>query len=190
MKAAYILAGLAYGLFVEAGLAQPAGLAARQRGSGGGSATCTWTDHCLGDECETENDCDGQLICINSQCANIPTTTARATARPTSTRRATPTPTPTPKPAACEWEGHCLGDTCKTENDCDGQLICRAGKCAPVATTTIVSTRPRTTAPATTTKPAGNVCGANPLACIGVSCKTDADCGFDLIICKEGVCGL
>jgi hypothetical protein len=25
---------------------------------------------------------------------------------------------------------------------------------------------------------------------LGVSCRTDADCGFALIICKDGVCGL
>lgn len=25
---------------------------------------------------------------------------------------------------------------------------------------------------------------------LGVSCQNDADCGFDLIICKDGVCGL
>lgn len=32
--------------------------------------------------------------------------------------------------AQCSWKGHCLGAACTTENDCNGNLICRNGKCA------------------------------------------------------------
>ncbi|EPS45085.1 hypothetical protein H072_893 [Dactylellina haptotyla CBS 200.50] len=45
----------------------------------------------------------------------------------TTTTTVCPTSTPAP---ACEWIGHCLGASCKTENDCDGQLVCKSGKCA------------------------------------------------------------
>ncbi|KAL8825188.1 MAG: hypothetical protein Q9191_004566 [Dirinaria sp. TL-2023a] len=33
------------------------------------SAKCTWTGHCLGAPCQDYNDCDGQLICTDHQCA-------------------------------------------------------------------------------------------------------------------------
>lgn len=109
------------------------------------------------------------------------------------------------------------GATCKTENDCDGQLGCVSGKCANVGANPVVST-PRPVQPTPTrpgvitvtdtrsagtpavpspTRPVGGgggsspqPCGDSPLACIGASCKSDADCGFTLIICDNGVCGL
>ena len=73
----------------------------------------TWR---IGNECDTENDCDGDLTCRAGRCANpsgsVPSTTSR---RPTSTRRPTTTPRPTPTPSApCEWEGHCLGMSLST----------------------------------------------------------------------------
>ncbi len=30
---------------------------------------------------------------------------------------------------SCSWKGHCAGDPCTTENDCDGSLVCNSGKC-------------------------------------------------------------
>ncbi|KAK1826129.1 hypothetical protein QBC39DRAFT_233168, partial [Podospora conica] len=127
----------------------------------------------------------------------------------------------------CEWTGHCIGDTCSSENDCDLDYICTNRKCAappgsgptstarntPVATggaaktTTVYVTAPRssTTArqsqvvttvivrPSTTPSQGGgssSSCGDNPIACVGASCRTNADCGFDLILCKSGVCSL
>ncbi|KAK4110370.1 hypothetical protein N656DRAFT_782011 [Canariomyces notabilis] len=259
MKSAYLLGVLAYGLRVRAAhIPGPAAdVVARQfdwgngddwpwgggggGGSGGGSSACEWEDHCLGDPCETENDCDGDLICRSGRCANPggaqptssrrptgrptptptrrPTTSARPTPpRPTSVIRTTtvfvtvrPTPTPT-RPApdpTCEWTGHCAGDPCETEIDCDGQLICIAGACgaapgggAPVPSTTRrpsvpFPTRQPTSRPAstrTTARPPTSSqrpsCGDSPLACLGVSCRTNADCGFELIVCRDGVCSL
>ncbi|KAM7195624.1 hypothetical protein V8F33_006628 [Rhypophila sp. PSN 637] len=144
-------------------------------------------------------------------------TTARTTARPTTIRttvRTTARPAPT-SVAGCVWEGHCAGATCTTENDCDGQLGCVNGRCAtvggnPVPTTsvrqppgviTVTVTRTAgqpqptpTTRPTPTGNPGGGnqnpSCGDSPLACIGASCRTDADCGFTLIICNDGICGL
>ncbi|KAL1866294.1 hypothetical protein VTK73DRAFT_4824 [Phialemonium thermophilum] len=31
----------------------------------------------------------------------------------------------------CTWAGHCQGAPCHDENDCDGDLVCRSGACAP-----------------------------------------------------------
>ncbi|CAF3363692.1 unnamed protein product [Rotaria sp. Silwood2] len=31
--------------------------------------------------------------------------------------------------ATCSWPGHCAGASCRTENDCDGSLVCVNGKC-------------------------------------------------------------
>ncbi|KAK3319404.1 hypothetical protein B0H66DRAFT_591961 [Apodospora peruviana] len=200
-------------------------------GSGTGSGTCSWTDHCLGDECETENDCDGQLICRNGVCASTgaaPATTLRTTARPTTVVRTTARPTATAAvPSTCGWPGHCAGDVCTAETDCDGYLGCVSGKCAdvgytsggagavpvptstrrpgvtstrappgPIVTVTVTRSTPVPVQPTPTTRPATGgggaspACGADPLSCIGVSCKTDADCGYSLIICNNGICGL
>ncbi|CAP80409.1 hypothetical protein E8E15_009838 [Penicillium rubens] len=35
-----------------------------------------------------------------------------------------------PTSGSCEWEGHCAGASCKDENDCSDQLVCKSGKCA------------------------------------------------------------
>ncbi|KAK3934891.1 hypothetical protein QBC46DRAFT_347168 [Diplogelasinospora grovesii] len=154
---------------------------------------------CLGDDCDTNNDCDGQLIYRNGACASTATRTTTA-------------PRPT---ASCGWPGHCAGDECETYNDCDGQMICISGVCAasgggtstrrPTSTTPIVTptptqtptdtgtdTGPTSTAVSPPTQPTGGSpsYGINPIACIGVSCKADADCGFALIECKNGVCSL
>jgi len=231
MKSSFILAALALGLQAHARQipAAEGELEARQRQGGGTVTLCEWTGHCIGDTCQSDPDCDLDYICTNRKCAPLggaPATTARTTARttvrpgPTTTTRRTttifvtaPRPTTTrggvtPQPA-CEWEGHCLGATCKTENDCDGQLVCQANKCANLQSTLVTATRPGS-GPVTSTRPGSGPitrtttfvvprptgggqtpsCGDNPLACIGVSCRTDADCGFDLIICKGGVCGL
>ncbi|KAF9731132.1 hypothetical protein PMIN01_11091 [Paraphaeosphaeria minitans] len=31
--------------------------------------------------------------------------------------------------AVCTWEGHCLGDTCSNENDCDRDWVCANNTC-------------------------------------------------------------
>lgn len=58
---------------------------------------------------------------------------------------------------------------------------------------------PRDLHVATTRSPASVGDAKPPLPCalnlcadcrVGASCETDADCGFDLIICNDGVCGL
>ena len=30
----------------------------------------------------------------------------------------------------CSWKGHCLGAKCSSEDDCDGNLVCKSKKCA------------------------------------------------------------
>lgn len=35
-----------------------------------------------------------------------------------------------PPASDCSWEGHCLGDKCSKDGDCDGELVCKAKKCA------------------------------------------------------------
>lgn len=37
---------------------------------------------------------------------------------------------------ACTWLGHCLGDSCKTDNDCDNDWICPSNTCSPCCGTT------------------------------------------------------
>ncbi|KAK3940180.1 hypothetical protein QBC46DRAFT_449813 [Diplogelasinospora grovesii] len=193
MKSLYILSALAMGTQVLATqLPTTLEVVARQQ--------CGWSGHCLGDDCDTNNDCDGQLICRNGACAST------GASRPTRT-----TVVPTPRPTACGWPGHCAGDECETYDDCDGQMICVSGVCAAAASGgaggATSTRRPTSTTPTPTstdtdaqpstvvtppTQPTGGSpsCGINAIACIGVSCTTDADCGFSLILCKNGVCSL
>ena len=73
-------------------------------------------------------------------------------------------PAPPSTPTDCVWLGHCLGDRCKTENDCDGDLICTKRKCA-------------------TAKCAwGNHCESDP-------CKNNNDC-YGELICKRKKCAI
>ncbi|KAK4163146.1 hypothetical protein QBC43DRAFT_355188 [Cladorrhinum sp. PSN259] len=237
MKSTYVLAALAYGMTVEAGLGAIVDkVVARQGwgGGGGGGSDCEWAGHCLGDTCKSNIECDGDLDCIGNKCVKpgtvatttrrpsgpggggpttivktttvyvYPTTTARTTARTTTAR---PPVSTSPGTGACGWTGHCIGDPCLDENDCDNDYICQRSKCAAAGPgTTVVSTTRRITttslatstrrttpAPPVTTSKLPPVTGPKcdtPLACIGASCQTDADCGFDLIICKEGFCGI
>ncbi|KAH6632831.1 hypothetical protein F5144DRAFT_264461 [Chaetomium tenue] len=273
MKFTYLLGALAYGLCLEARRIPAPWAVARQwgdgdddegeeGGDGGGEAgdVCEWTDHCLGDPCETEIDCDGDLTCLAGSCANpddIEPTPTVGTPTPiiiTTTIYVTATPTVPPNPD-CDWMGHCAGDPCQTENDCDGDMTCHSGTCGDGPVTLVTSTRrivtstrrvtvpprPTTTSrvtvpPRPTTTRRGTVpprptttsrvtvpprptttrrvtisptprstvrppmtsdqatprppCADSPLACIGNSCETDADCGGSLIICKNGTCGL
>ncbi|KAK1768272.1 hypothetical protein QBC33DRAFT_514536 [Phialemonium atrogriseum] len=98
MRSSSLVAGLSIAAQVLAKQAPTLEVVARQ--------LCGWQGHCYGDPCEGYSDCDGDMICIASQCRQ---------------------PTPT---TACVWPGHCLGDKCKTENDCDMDWICLAGQCA------------------------------------------------------------
>lgn len=47
-------------------------------------------------------------------------------------------------PAGCSWPGHCLGDSCRTENDCDGMMVCTNGKCANPGGSSNIPTTPST----------------------------------------------
>jgi len=109
-----------------------------------------------GDPCESELDCDGDLTCnsrgecaVNTTAAPPrPTTTSRSPPRftPTTSARTTARPTPTraPPPVTCEWEGHCQGDACETYDDCDGDLTCTGGRCAPpVGSSTLATSTTR-----------------------------------------------
>ncbi|KAK0617796.1 hypothetical protein B0T17DRAFT_600813 [Bombardia bombarda] len=243
MRSVFLLIGVALAVPVLARQYPHYGnIAARQAAEG---STCAWTGHCGGDKCDEDEDCDDDLVCRNSRCTN-PTSTTTIRTRTTSTKststkktstkststkststrttstRVTTTAAPT---STCAWQGHCLGATCTKHTDCDGDLACISGKCSlvstsssivattrqPTSTTTTTTTTTtrrssststtvtRTTSPPTVTSSTSTAtaptstrasCGDNPLACIGVSCSTDADCGFELIICQNGICGL
>ncbi|KAJ4367255.1 hypothetical protein N0V85_009138 [Neurospora sp. IMI 360204] len=101
MKSSYLLASLALGSTTLARLIPRAELDSRQW-------TCRWTGHCLGDECETNRDCDGDLVCRNYECANPGGPVKPTTTRKTSTTiKTTAHPTNT-VPPGCVWPGHCL----------------------------------------------------------------------------------
>lgn len=77
--------------------------------------------------------------------------------------------------AACGWAGHCCGDSCRTYDDCDGDLTCKNGKCSGSGCT--VAPPPST----------GYKCSWAGHCC-GDSCKTNNDCDGALT-CNSGRCG-
>ncbi|KAI5794030.1 fungal chitosanase of glycosyl hydrolase group 75-domain-containing protein [Pyronema domesticum] len=79
------------------------------------TGSCSWTGHCSGAPCSTDNDCDGALTCVSGKCGG-------STPKPTTTPKPTPTPT-------CSWAGHCAGAACSTDDDCSDALTCQSGKC-------------------------------------------------------------
>lgn len=38
--------------------------------------------------------------------------------------------TPPPSSPTCSWEGHCLGASCSTDNDCSDPYSCKSGVCS------------------------------------------------------------
>ncbi|KAF3290739.1 hypothetical protein TWF970_000005 [Orbilia oligospora] len=82
-----------------------------------------------------------------------------------------PTNPGNPGSGTCEWVGHCAGATCKTNDDCDGDLECKSGVCG--------GSSGGTTPPPATCSWAGH--------CAGASCKSHDDCSDDLT-CKNGKC--
>lgn len=76
---------------------------------------CTWIGHCLGDNCATYDDCDRDLICVNSRCASI-----------SSVPITVPSPKSSPSPSPCVG---CLGSYCDQCDQCDASLVCKDNKC-------------------------------------------------------------
>ncbi|CAG8979785.1 hypothetical protein HYALB_00011593 [Hymenoscyphus albidus] len=80
----------------------------------------------------------------------------------------TPTATAGPPAATCEWTGHCAGATCQTADDCDGELVCKSGKCASGSTA-----------------PPCEWIGH----CAGATCQSGDDCDGELV-CRSGKCAV
>lgn len=56
-----------------------------------------------------------------------------------------------PQPS-CTWEGHCLGDNCHSNDDCDFEWVCTGGKCS-VDGSTSMSTSVKVPVTSTGTSP-------------------------------------
>ncbi|KAK0648007.1 hypothetical protein B0T16DRAFT_455513 [Cercophora newfieldiana] len=137
---------------------------------------CEWTGHCIGDACNADEECDLDYYCNNKKCAAAPVTVPVPV--PTSTARATSTARTTSTARA----GSATGGARTTTVFVTAPRPTTTAR-APVIVTTVIPNRP----------PGGGQtpsCGDNPIACVGTSCRTDADCGFDLILCTNGVCSL
>lgn len=46
-------------------------------------------------------------------------------------RQTTLVPSASTSIATCTWPGHCLGDTCQSEDDCDNDWVCSEDRCSP-----------------------------------------------------------
>lgn len=93
-----------------------------------GRQACSWEGHCAGGlasdvstlnlvpfsnlfsgaNCETENDCDGDLVCRVGRCSSLDVGGGGGRGRTSTWRSERPTPTATTG-LGCSWEGHCLG---------------------------------------------------------------------------------
>jgi len=80
--------------------------------------------------------------------------------------------------ATCNWIGHCLGDFCQNENDCDNNWVCTDGVCSVDADAITPVT------PVTATVPC-NWIGH----CLGNICQNENDCDNNWVCC-DGVCSV
>ncbi|KAJ3038989.1 chitin deacetylase [Rhizophlyctis rosea] len=119
--------------------------------------TCSWAGHCAGAACQTDNDCDGLLACVNGKCGSDNGSSGGSGG------------------GTCSWPGHCAGASCTTENDCSDVLVCVSGKCgsdsgsSPTTTTSKAGTTTTKAGTTTTTK------ASAPASTLPVS--TDGTCG-------------
>ncbi|CAG8420212.1 unnamed protein product [Penicillium salamii] len=72
-------------------------------GSSPTSGSCSWSGHCAGASCSSEDDCSDDLVCKSGKCASS---------------------------TSCSWSGHCAGASCSSGDDCSDDLVCKSGKCA------------------------------------------------------------
>ncbi|UKZ81481.1 hypothetical protein TrVFT333_009253 [Trichoderma virens FT-333] len=75
--------------------------------------TCSWTGHCAGASCGSDDDCSDDLTCNNGKCGNSGSTSP-----------------PPPPPPSCSWAGHCAGASCSSDDDCSDDLACISKVCA------------------------------------------------------------
>ncbi|KAK1768258.1 hypothetical protein QBC33DRAFT_558418 [Phialemonium atrogriseum] len=204
MKSLHLVAGLSIVAQVLAKQAPTLEVVARQM--------CSWEGHCRGDPCRTENDCDGYMTCAAGRCASTsagggppatrstrppiftiptePTTSARLSSGPSRSTSTRPPgivpgrPTST-QPSTCEWTGHCIGDACKTENDCDADFICRAGRCASPDEEAPTQGFPLPTRTTTIPVPVPSDDCEWTDHCLGDPCAAHEDCDGDLACVDE-----
>ncbi|KAL7793739.1 glycoside hydrolase family 75 protein [Trichoderma ceciliae] len=74
--------------------------------------TCSWTGHCSGASCGSDDDCSDDLTCNSGKCGN-------SSGGSTS-----------PPPPPCSWSGHCAGAKCSSDDDCSDELACISKVCA------------------------------------------------------------
>ena len=122
--------------------------------------TCSTNDDCNGSWVCDSGVCsvDKNLVFVDQMSTPTDTPIDTPTPTPTDSTVDTPTPTdstvdtsvptdstvdtsvptdstvdtsvPTDSASDCTWIGHCLGDTCSTNDDCDGSWICTSGICS------------------------------------------------------------
>lgn len=112
------------------------------------AAAASATDLCVGKVCTCPSQCKvarcttsaGQCTCRNkpnnTPCSIGTCQSGICTRMPSpSPKPSSPSPSPkiSPSLTPCAWQGHCAGDPCTSENDCDGSLICVSGKCGSSA---------------------------------------------------------
>ncbi|CAG8061968.1 unnamed protein product [Penicillium olsonii] len=94
---------LAKNLGLIGGGSSPTTLTTTTIGSSPTSGSCSWSGHCAGASCSSEDDCADDLVCKSGKCASS---------------------------TSCSWSGHCAGASCSSGDDCSDDLVCKSGKCA------------------------------------------------------------
>jgi hypothetical protein len=156
----------------------------------GTPAVCNWFGHCLGDTCAVDDDCDNDWMCTNGVCA-VDTDGGNG-GNQTTPDPNVPQPDPNVPGVACNWLGHCLGDTCAVDDDCDNEWVCTGGVCA--VDTDGGNGGNQTTPDPNVPQPDPNVPGTPAVCnwlghCLGDTCAVDDDCDNDWV-CTGGVCAI
>ncbi|KAH0524326.1 hypothetical protein TsFJ059_006854 [Trichoderma semiorbis] len=79
----------------------------------GSQPTCSWSGHCAGASCGSDDDCSDDLTCNSGKCGTSGSTSP-----------------PPPPPPSCSWAGHCAGASCSSDDDCSDELACIKKVCA------------------------------------------------------------
>ncbi|PNP44113.1 hypothetical protein TGAMA5MH_04398 [Trichoderma gamsii] len=140
---------------------------------GGGGSTCSWEGHCAGASCGSDDDCSDDLTCSNGVCSGGSSSGGGGSSGGNGGGSSGGGGGST----SCDWEGHCSGASCGSDDDCADDLTCSNGVCSGGSGGS---------------SGGGGGGGSSSCSweghCFGAPCGSDDDCS-DPWECVNGSCG-
>ena len=160
------------------------------------SSECSWPGHCLGDACSNDNDCDGEWQCstdgVCAESEDIEDDEEDEEETESEDDEEEETETEDDEEDECSWPGHCLGDVCGNDYDCDGEWQCSTdGVCAESEEETEDDEEEEVETEEDDEEEEEIETEIDclwPGHCLGDSCDNDNDCDQELQCSVDGVC--